>query len=75
MENLKPCPFCGDKVHIQYESDIKAFTVWHYGIKCKFIEPFCISGSDAKSLNEAYKVWNERAETTIVNNGTMNITM
>ena len=75
MGNLKPCPFCGDTVHIQYESDIKAFTVWHKGIKCKFIEPFCINGDEAKSLNEAYKVWNERAETTIVNNGTMNITL
>lgn len=75
MENLKPCPFCGDTVHIQYESDIKAFTVWHKGNKCKFIEPFCINGDEAKSLNEAYKVWNERAEATIVNNGTMNITL
>ena len=61
MSELMPCPFCGDEVHIHYESDAKAFSVWHKHDKCKFIETMWISGDDAKSLNEAYRVWNERA--------------
>ena len=58
---LNYCPFCGDTVHIQYESDAKAFSVWHDRKRCKFLEPLWIDGEYAKSLSEAYDIWNERA--------------
>lgn len=61
MEKLKPCPFCGGRVSITYNSGVNAFAVWHTKAPC-FIEPFWISGDDAKTLNEAYAFWNRRAE-------------
>ena len=59
MERLKPCPFCGGKVSITYNSGENAFAVWHTKEPC-FIEPLWISGDDAKTLNEAYAFWNRR---------------
>lgn len=61
MEKLKPCPFCGGRVNITYNSGENAFAVWHTKEPC-FIEPLWISGDDAKTLNEAYAFWNRRAE-------------
>jgi hypothetical protein len=75
MTKLKKCPFCGDDVHIQYESDAKAFSVWHDNKECIFIHTLWIDGEKAKSLSDAYALWNKRVNTTIVNHGTMNITL
>lgn len=75
MTKLRKCPFCGDDVHIQYESDAKAFSVWHDNKECIFINPLWIDGEKAKSLSDAYALWNKRVNTTIVNHGTMNITI
>lgn len=75
MTKLRKCPFCGDDVHIQYESDAKAFSVWHDNKECIFIHPLWIDGEKAKSLSDAYALWNKRVNTTIVNHGTMNITL
>ena len=61
MEKLKPCPFCGGRVSITYNSGDNAFAVWHTKEPC-FIEPLWISGDDAKTLNEAYAFWNRRVE-------------
>ena len=61
MEKLKPCPFCGGRVSITYNSREKEFAVWHTKARC-FVEPLWISGDDAKTLNEAYAFWNRRAE-------------
>ena len=58
---LKPCPFCGGAVSITYNSFDKAFVIWHKGDKCPFIEPMYIDGERAKSLKEAYAIWNTRA--------------
>ena len=60
--NLKPCPFCGDSVNIMYNSALNAFFVYHdsYAEKCKFNE-FEIDGYFAKSLSDAYKIWNTRS--------------
>lgn len=57
---LKPCPFCGDTVHIQYESDPKAYSIWHDHKECSLMGPLWIDGVCAKSLSEAYKEWNKR---------------
>lgn len=59
MERLKPCPFCGGKVSITYNSGENAYAVWHTKEPC-FIEPLWISGDDARTLNEAYAFWNRR---------------
>jgi hypothetical protein len=62
MEKLKPCPFCGSRVSITYNSGEDAFAVWHTQIAPCFIEPLWISGDNAKTLSEAYAFWNRRAE-------------
>ena len=59
--NLKPCPFCGDTVSITYNSFDNVFNVWHDNDKCAFLEPAHIDGEKAKSLTEAYKIWNTRS--------------
>ena len=57
---LKPCPFCGDSISITYNSFDKAFVIWHDHNKCLFVEPMYISDDNAKSLKEAYEIWNTR---------------
>ena len=74
-EVLKPCPFCGRKVNLISTSQSKQFIFSHDGLRnCPFYR-FEMSWECAKSLKEATELWNRRAETTIVNNGTMNITL
>lgn len=59
--NLKPCPFCGGKVSMVYNSFAHAFRVYHSEKKECFIgEPIEIYGP--KSLQEAAEAWNRRAE-------------
>lgn len=63
MEKLKPCPFCGRKVTVEYWSEDKAFAFWHRGnAEPCFIEPIWLSVDKAKSLKEAADFWNRRAE-------------
>lgn len=57
---LKPCPFCGDSVNIMYNSALNVFHVYHDNEECKFSE-FEIDGYWAKSLQEAYDIWNTRS--------------
>ena len=59
---LKPCPFCGDTVSMTYNSFDNAYVVWHDHSKCYFIEPSYIDGSKAKSIQEAYDIWNTRIQ-------------
>ena len=75
MKDLKPCPFCGGKVSIIHEHDNgrDMFSVWHEENNCIFVEPLWLDCPS--SLSEARELWNRRADTTIVNNGTMNITL
>ena len=61
--NLKPCPFCGGKVHLEYNSFIHGFKVYHSGNtkkECFIGEPIEIYGP--LSLSEASRAWNRRAE-------------
>lgn len=61
---LKPCPFCGDTVNIIYNSVSDVFHVYHDHVtrleECKF-NAFEIDGYYAKSLSDAYKIWNTRS--------------
>lgn len=57
---LKPCPFCGDSVNIMYNSALNVFYVYHDNKECAFNE-FEINGYYAKSLKEAYDIWNTRS--------------
>ena len=56
---LKPCPFCGGTVNIMYNSLGHEFHVYHDYEECMF-DDFTISDYYAKSLSEAYEVWNKR---------------
>ena len=57
---LKSCPFCGDSVNIMYNSALNVFHVYHDNKECAFNE-FEINGCYAKSLKEAYDIWNTRS--------------
>lgn len=59
---LKPCPFCGAKVSMTYNSAENTFRIWHIGISCAVKEPIEIDGVFVKSLAEAAETWNRRAE-------------
>lgn len=57
--NIRECPFCGTKVNITYSSFNRVFNVWHEdSSRCNIIEPIMLTG--AKSLTEAYTIWNRR---------------
>ena len=61
MEQLKPCPFCGSKVTMTYNSYSNTFNVYHDREACALYEPILIDGYLVKSLSEAAKAWNRRA--------------
>lgn len=75
-EVLKPCPFCGKEVTLISTSRTKQFIFSHQGLRnCPFYQ-FEMSWECATSLKEAKEIWNRRAESkTIINNGTMNISL
>lgn len=60
MEGLKPCPFCGGRVTITYNSLSNVFNVYHVTGECHFTEPFQIDGDHVHSLAEARDYWNKR---------------
>lgn len=62
MERLKPCPFCGGKVSVTYNSAERAFCFWHETVSCVIEEPFKIDRAFAGNLEEAAEVWNRRNE-------------
>lgn len=64
MEQLKPCPFCGGKVTMTYNSFSNTFNVYHDEEACALCEPIQIDGGLVKSLSEATKAWNMRADNT-----------
>lgn len=59
---LKPCPFCGAKVSMTYNSADNTFNFWHIGTSCALAEPIKIDGEFVKSLAEAAEAWNRRVE-------------
>ena len=63
MSELKPCPFCGSDVSLTYSSWDNMFHVYHKGdlVTCAIKEPIDIDGYFAKSLSDAVKAWNRRA--------------
>lgn len=74
---LKPCPFCGTKSVLLRNADD---TFWF--VECRACQlEFTVKRSVRKGVpqsneKEVVETWNRRAEPkTIVNNGTLNITM
>lgn len=61
MDKLKPCPFCGGKVSVTYNSCSKSYNFWHKSKNCAAVEPIRFDGCKLKSLNEAIDAWNRRA--------------
>ena len=60
---LKPCPFCGETVHIIFSSASMMHMVYHKDseFKCCIAGPFKIPITRAHSLKEAAEAWNRRA--------------
>lgn len=66
MQELKPCPFCGDEVLIYYSSATRGFYFNHRHKQgaandCILLTPAIILG-DFKCLQDAYDAWNRRAD-------------
>ena len=60
MKEIKPCPFCGGKMSVTYNS-LGTFNFWHIEpTVCLCSEPFQISTDNAKTINEAIEIWNTR---------------
>lgn len=63
MKEIKPCPFCGSKMSVTYNS-LGTYNFWHIEsvehIACLCNEPFQISTDNAKTINEAIEIWNTR---------------
>ena len=64
MTKLKPCPFCGSKVYMIYNSRDNTFKVYHTYTgdveNCFMREPMMIE--QCTSLAEAAEAWNRRAD-------------
>lgn len=54
-EELKPCPFCGGEVGVDY-SDFNRF----YEICCSNLDCIAIVSIDHKEKSKAIKAWNTR---------------
>lgn len=56
-ENLEPCPFCGSRVNMTYNSYANKFIVWHMDVvECWIDEPITLPcGLGCSSLSEAAK--------------------
>ena len=65
MTELKPCPFCGGKVTMVYNSMDNAFKVYHSSsfdaMDCPVIEPIMLGDLEIMSLKGAREAWNRRA--------------
>ncbi|MCH5192249.1 MAG: Lar family restriction alleviation protein [Oscillospiraceae bacterium] len=55
---LKPCPFCGGDVTVDYNSYTKAFFVACDNGECEL----CVNTLPCKTAEQAIKTWNKRAD-------------
>lgn len=60
--NLKPCPFCGEQVEIEYSEHTKHFFAYHDLKKSECIIKLAILLRNAHTKEQAIEVWNRRIE-------------
>ena len=62
MDKLKPCPFCGGKASINFDSEATVDTqgrCWAYNIVC---DKCCATSGLAYSIEMAIEIWNRRVD-------------
>lgn len=59
---LKPCPFCGEQVEIEYSEHTKHFFAYHDLKKSECIIKLAILLRNAHTKEQAIEVWNRRIE-------------
>lgn len=63
MEELKPCPFCGDKASLRKTATGRNRSGYVYYISCGNLNcPVCVYTCNRDTENEAVEIWNRRAE-------------
>lgn len=61
IENVKPCPFCGEQVEIEPPEYTPHFAVLH-DLKSECINKMPIILVKARTMEEAIEIWNRRAD-------------
>lgn len=62
MDELKPCPFCGGKASINFDSEAIVDSQgrhWAYNVVC---DKCCATSGLAYSIEMAIEAWNKRAD-------------
>ena len=66
MDNLKPCPFCGGKVKINYDINLEPFGVYCHSCRmlAKFngIKPIGNGEAFGRYMEDLTEAWNRRTE-------------
>ena len=65
MSDLKPCPFCGGKVSINFGADLEPVGIWcpgcHMLAKFTRIRPVGKNEKFGRYIDELTEMWNRRA--------------
>ena len=59
---LLPCPFCGNQAKIRYKKIDSNNAVYIQCSGCKIITESIIEDTDYCAVDEAVKLWNQRAD-------------
>ena len=61
-KDLLPCPFCGNQAKIRYEIIGGDYAAYIQCSKCKTRTKSIIEDTDYCAVDEAAKLWNQRAD-------------